>query len=149
MTSYTTPSGKASASSEVNSVNLAWKTFDQDSNSYWYGNSNDSAAWLKYEFPHKTNVTKMSINWYSFSAGSTPNITIKLQGSNDDITWTDLDTSVIAPLASASHRILDYTIYNNGFYKYYRLLFDSVHFIANTYGLSPAEWQMGGKELIV
>lgn len=99
MTSNTTPSGIASASSNNGTDYSAWKAFDGNkttSGNYWQTPINNPTGWLKYDFGVSN---KKIIKSYNIT-GAVHTADLKaryprdwtFEGSNDDITWTVLDT---------------------------------------------------------
>lgn len=114
MTSNTTPSGTAFASSE-NSANGydAWKAFD-GSDSTWWGTTNSSSTftniYVGYTF---TEATVIASYYVKFNTSVTA-CTYKLQGSNDGTNWTDI--------GSTNTTLDDYTyVTNDTAYTSYRL----------------------------
>jgi hypothetical protein len=88
MTSNTTPSGAAAASS-VQSGFPAWQAFDRNTGTAWQSNTSNT-GWLSYQFP-----TGKIIKRYGFftttNNGANPR-TWTFEGSNNGSTWVVLDT---------------------------------------------------------
>lgn len=62
MTSSTTPSGVASASTEYTSSYGAYKAFDRNSSTYWCTTQNSiTNQYVEYEFPNPVSIAKVSI----------------------------------------------------------------------------------------
>ena len=88
MTSNTTPSGVVSASSESTSGYEGYKAFDGNDSTYWIGGNSTTGnyQWLKYDFGR--NVTIYS----NYIKVRTNDIKAKIQGSNDNSNWTDINS---------------------------------------------------------
>ena len=91
MTSNTTPSGIASASSDYGVAYAPWQAFDR------YGSGNWTAAypatgnqWVQYEFPEPITPYKYSVQIVN-SITRSP-LTWQLQGSNNGIDYTTIDS---------------------------------------------------------
>lgn len=122
MTDYTAPSGVASAQSEFGgSPNAAaWHAFDNTGNigddwstgAGWL--SGGYPAWLKYEFP-----TAKVVNKYRISPlGTYTPSDWTFEGSNDNSSWTVLDTRTSQTGWSSAQT---YTFTNTTAYTYYRI----------------------------
>ena len=107
MTSNTTPSGVASASSEYGGY-PAWHAFA--SGHGWTNTSSDSNPYVQYQFTSKVKVHKMSIKSY---ATSTEKFT--LQGVDNGST-----TNLLSDI-TASTTWKDYLVSNNTSYDTYRI----------------------------
>lgn len=96
-----------------NGVNV----FDKNATTSWYTNSAWS-HWIKINFSQRRCITSLKIQakWSVFEPSGW-----KLQGSNDDSTYTDVYTSA----SSTTTSLVTHTFTNTNFYKYYRLLFPS------------------------
>jgi hypothetical protein len=120
MTSATTPSGEASASTEASAANPAWKAFTGVSGDSWIAVSSgfppvtDFPQWLRYSFDAAVIVTSWSVDVF-WSSVVYPQ-TVKFQGSNDGTTWTDLDSRIVSPTDTQP-----YAITTPGSYLHYRL----------------------------
>lgn len=90
--------------------------------SSWYPSSGGQ-HWFGYEFPKNITIYRYYIRLVSsFQSGDT---SFKIQGSNDNSSWTDL-TDIITKSSGSSN--LSYSGYNNitkniASYKYYRVYF--------------------------
>jgi len=123
MTSDTTPSGEVSASSHYDSNRAEWYAFSSfcGGDIYtWTTEDNDTTgAWIQYEFPEAVRITKVAtVNRNATNVRAVG--TFKLQGSNDGITYADLQTCTIT--SNAGHYRQEFEITNNTPYLYYRLL---------------------------
>ena len=108
MTSDTTPSGVASAST-VFFTHAAWNAFDRVASDSW--NSTGAAPqWIQYQFPTGHVVQK-----YELQTGTAP-INWTFTGSNDGITFIPLDTQI-----NVTNALTSYSISNTTSYSYYRL----------------------------
>lgn len=122
MTSNTSPSGIASASSMYSSTYDAWKAFDEKSlSTMWQSANNSLPSWIAYEFE-----TPKQIVGYKLIAR---NITYSpkdwvFEGSNDSVNWVKLDEQV-----NVGDWVLDeskdFYFLNNTSYKKYRLYITS------------------------
>lgn len=120
MTSNTTPSGVASASSEHSSTTAAWAAFKQaDVNEGWatsYGQITN--AWIQYKFDNPKVIKKLHItlrdvvSYGMFKA-------FDFQASNNGADWTTLlSANNIVNTPGSSY---DYSIDNDDAYYYYRI----------------------------
>lgn len=89
MTSNTTPSGIASASS-YDSDHYAYKAMDGNDGSYWFCRTSDST--LGYDFGEPKNVY-MAVILQSSQDSNTRTYTEKIQSSTDGVTWNDESTA--------------------------------------------------------
>ena len=125
MTGYTTPEGKASASSENSSASpsrLAWKAFDGvvDDNHQWTTLISTTSGWVQYDFPYTLTVKKYKLIPSTSSAGSRIK-DYKILGSNDGFsTYSELASDT---LPNTSTTITEYNklTSNNNSYKSHRL----------------------------
>jgi len=112
--------GTASASHENLPSEGAAKAFDGSYTSKWL--ANNTTPWLKYQFAssNKYAVTKYALTSGNDEAPRDPK-DWKLQGSNDNSTWTDVDSRTGETFASRNLR-KEYTCASNQTaYEYYRL----------------------------
>lgn len=116
MTSNTTPSGEASASSIQAVGNDAWHALADSAapllNTPWVS-EDGMPQWLQYKF----DAAVIAYGYFLYglcNLGFAPTAWI-LQGSNDGVAWTDLDTQ----LACTSNEVLP--IATPGAYTYYRV----------------------------
>lgn len=126
MTSNNTPSGVASAS--VAGGGAAYLAFDQVRTGTlgWYDNGHSGLPqWVKYDFGAGN---EKIITSYALTAGNTvPDRCprdFKLQGSNDNSAWTDLDTQTAQTFTN--NQTKSYSFSNSTAYRYYRLLASAV-----------------------
>ena len=121
MTSNTAPSGVASADSEIDGTRKAWRAFDRsninDEADCWHSTNSAYPHWVKYQFPQKEVVRAYSIACRGDSKCIT---TWKLQGSNDNSNWDDLDTQTSISWSLARETKI-YTFSNSTPYTYYRI----------------------------
>jgi hypothetical protein len=89
MTSNTSPSGKANASS-VYDVNYAWKAFDKVTTGNGWLSNGTTNQWLSYEFDSVKYISKYTI-MATYNTSTVPK-NWTFEGSNDGVTWTVLDT---------------------------------------------------------
>lgn len=127
MTSASTPSGSASASTDSgNPDEAAWKAFDHDKATNWVTAALSTTGTLQYDFG--SGVTRI-ITGYNLTAGSilvTPDEADRapyswtFEGSNNGSTWTVLDTQTAAP-AWTVRETRSYSFTNSTAYRYFRL----------------------------
>ena len=129
MTSDTTPSGVASASSSYDSRFPAWKGFDGDTSggtdSYWHPTSADTALWLQYDFGSAKKISAMRIS--NGIAGGTKDY--EILASNDDFVSDShvLASGTFPPNGTGNPQDLggpyETVVLNNGgnSYRYYRV----------------------------
>lgn len=92
MTSNTTPSGEAFGFSEM-SGNEYYKAFDGDDASYWRISAGTSSnAYVGYNFGSAKRVGLAKV----IGNNGTPQ-SVKIQGSNDGTTWTDVSSVISIP----------------------------------------------------
>jgi hypothetical protein len=130
----TSTSTAATASSQQSNYE-AWRAFQRTSNQ-WVSNavpSIGSPQWLKIDFGEPTVVSK-----YAFHAGHTSYNSLpagwKLEGSNDDSTWTTLDerSATDAQRLMAGQSALPqmcnavFSFENTTAYRWYRLVFTGI-----------------------
>ena len=139
MTSNTTPSGVASAISEL-STNPAYFAFrnlyDDTSNSIaWHANdtsgTSHSNLWLMYKFPKAVTVKKFRIYFVYATA-----VNYKIQGSNNGSTFTDLGTFTTVRGEESLN--------NTNAYLYYRLFITSQTLSTSTNGGAVRDLQLYG-----
>lgn len=95
MTSDTTPSGVAFASSVYNSDYPAWHAFDgSETSSQWNSRTNESGSYIGYSFVQPVVVKSIEYIKIANASGYAQNIGIKFQGSNDQQNWTDLTSQI-------------------------------------------------------
>jgi hypothetical protein len=115
MTSNTTPSGVASASSEHQP---AYYAFNGNTSNGWQSNSvaNHSGDYVTYKFTQNVCVKYVEAYIGLHNATGT-NITVKVRASNDNANWTDLTDSFTANLNNLKTVVLD----NTNSYLYYQI----------------------------
>ena len=116
MTSNTTPSGEAFASSTYSSSYPAYYAFDGNNTTFWSSQSSGD-QYVGYKFTSAVNINKLYM-YPNLNSGT--DYEFKLQGSNDNSTWTDLKTFEIDGLTPT---YID--VNSNNSYMYYRVLRDS------------------------
>lgn len=115
MTSDTTPSGVASASS---SANAAWHAFTNSTND-WRTATGQLSGWIRYDFPREVAIGQYSIVPYGGTGGVVANPKFWVfEGSNDGVNWMVLDSRSNQTVWTSS---VDYTISNKVRYSKYRL----------------------------
>ncbi len=142
MTSNTTPSGVASASSVYNTTFYEpFKSFDRATNQGWLSSNGQKTGWLAYEFPATKNITLYKVK----STGTPVNIEFSahpknwtFEGSNDGTNWTILDTQSNHVWTTASE-VKSFSMDNADAYKKYRLNISLNNGHANYVGLGDVE----------
>lgn len=127
MTDYTLPKGVASASSEINTSTRAWMAFNR-SIDRWIASTNTN-QWLKYDFGAEPKIiTFYSImgEAYLSDINRSPK-TWRLEASNDNTTWVNLDTRTDQPVWTSVAEERTFSISNTTSYRYYRLFVESNH----------------------
>ncbi|MHB0943219.1 discoidin domain-containing protein [Paenibacillus sp. ALE1] len=119
MTSNTTPSGTASASTEYGDRWKAWNAFDHSVDDYgWVAASGNTTGWLCYKFPSSIRITRYTITMRSGSHAESPN-TWTFEGSSDGAAWSVLDTRSNISFSTNLSQSFDFT--NGAPYLYYRI----------------------------
>lgn len=123
MTGATTAGVTMSASSEFAAGNAAWKASDNSGATSWRPTADSLPAWIKVDFGSAKTIR----SWYVEDLGapvSTPTTTMPtefyMEGSNDDSTWTLLDSTNIDISDFVLPRIWS-QVGTPGSYRYYRL----------------------------
>ena len=122
MTSNTSPSGIASASSMYNTSYDAWKAFDGSMSSNGYvpnGSDKFGSAYVQYQFEEPTKAKVVSI--YN-KEGNNITFVYELQLSNDGIDFTPIKT---IELKAPTTNFIYYEINIDKPYKYYRFVYKS------------------------
>lgn len=116
MTSNTTPSGVASASSELSSNYRAWGAFTDDATKYW-ACSSGAGRWIQYEFASAVTINALYLTTMQQGVKK-----FKVQGSNDGFVSDTHDlTSEISVDSVSGDTLFKYAILNDNAYKYYRV----------------------------
>ncbi|MCR8641566.1 discoidin domain-containing protein [Paenibacillus sp. N1-5-1-14] len=124
MTSNTTPSGIASASSSYNTIFYdSWVAFDNSTAYGWLSANGQTTGWVTYEF-----TTAKKIDAYRVkSTGTVVSIELNahpkdwtFEGTNDGTNWVVLDIQKEQSFLSPSE-IKSFIIPNPNFYKKYRI----------------------------
>lgn len=117
----------------------------------WYPPSGSQAnAYLRYQFTNPVNVKKIYLDYTS--VGTTT--AIKIQGSNDASSWTDIATQTLTQTSGADTQYINHidisASSNTEYYLYYQLLITSGGSSSGQYaGLYVNELQFYGRELKV
>lgn len=116
MTSNTSPSGSASASSVYNSSYQPYLAFNPDPSLNWVSSSR-RGEWISYEFPVKKVIRRYCLT-NNKNTGAPPR-NWSFEGSNDNQTWDILDTKTGISWDYEERKIFD--IINEKPYKIYRV----------------------------
>lgn len=135
MTSNTTPSGTASASS-YNSGHEAYKAFDRDDTTYWSPTNGSTSGSVQYDFGSQKVATKATVKGLYASEVRIKNF--KIQASNDGVSFVDLYSGVYPNDNTEPVETID--LNNVTGYRYYKLE------VLDTYGNDAAvkEFQVLG-----
>lgn len=87
MTSNTTPSGAASASSIHTDNFPAWKAFDGNDTTSWISNASSGDNWICYDFGSKKTLTAIKLVRLADGTNMTTDITADIQVLADDNSW--------------------------------------------------------------
>lgn len=122
MTSDNTPSGLVFYKSQYSaSTHPAWNAFDNNTSNQAWSVANDTTNWyVGYDFGDSVKCVGFALAPSNSSTNNTLN-TYKIQGSNDNSTWTDLTETLTAPLEINVLREYPFTK-NVSDYRYYRLV---------------------------
>lgn len=110
------------------------------------GSGDDPVAWIVYHLPAAKAVTAYSITSANDEPGRDPK-NWKLQGSNDNQTWTDLDTQSDQKFSNR-YETKKYMVYGGASYKYYRLYITATYETNNTM-IQLSEWTLEDTNLSV
>lgn len=114
MTSNTTPSGEVIFLAE-HSDYKGYKAFDGNNSSFWNTGSPTLPTWLGYDFQTKKRIESVYVQFASYNTSAT----VKVQGSDDKITWNDESEETVVTSTTAT------TIPADGYYRYHRLYISS------------------------
>lgn len=145
MTSDTTPSGTASASSVVATGYEAFKAFDRSNTTCWIPRANVSDNFIMYSWGASHTLNSITISTMSSNAGLTLTFQILGQKSDDSFENCILEGSTTELVFPANSSLSTKTIeLNGGQYKAIKLFTSSqMHFA--TYGCSIVEVQVIGQ----
>lgn len=100
MTSNTTPSGEAFASSEMTSAGItyyAYRAFAGNFANPWHATANVVSGYVGYDFGRNVQCTKAILYPYMYTGQDSRVKTYKIQASTDLATWVDLTEIQTAP----------------------------------------------------
>ena len=117
MTGPTTPSGEALSNSEFSANAAAWKSYDGDNETLWASARISGEVYNTYQWasPTKALVAKLFPN----AEGDLRIKTVRIEGSNNNSTWTSLATDVYTSQADVSWHT--YVLNNAAAYTYYKV----------------------------
>ena len=134
LSSYTSDVTATMTSNETPSPNKVWADGNQVNSQGWNafdGNNGFPQGWYGYPFGNKANITydfgsgvTKIITMYNLSCGHTSQPTLYLptawtfEGSNDNSTWTVLDSKTGQSLTAGVFK--DYSFTNTNAYRYYK-----------------------------
>jgi hypothetical protein len=134
MTSNTTPSGAAAAST-VAGANAAWLAFDRNTGTAWNAASGQ-VGWLSYQFPTGRIIKRYG--FFSFSNNINNPRTWTFEGSNNGSTWTTLDTQTNFVTGVSTFFSFDISA-NTTSYTYYRINVTAVQNVGSTLAIPELE----------
>lgn len=117
MTSNTTPSGVASASSEGTNEQ-AYKAMINNAGAGWSPPQTTLTGWLRYDFPSSKTIEKYTILSSAHVAEFSPK-DWTFEGSNDGTNWSVLDTR--SGIIFSKNETKEFTFTNNTAYSSYRI----------------------------
>ena len=134
MTSNTAPSGTASASNSTSGFEpwRAMKGVDIANNDRWSASINVENAYIQYMYPSAVVINRVEFKLRAESrrtADTAHDCQIKIQGSNDGSTFTDL--GVFDEYATDADYIKIHVLDNTTAYKYYRMQYVGYNVIYN------------------
>lgn len=123
MTSNTAPYGEVIAISTY-SGKQKWWIFNGtiDSSDAWASNTTSVPVWAGYKFVNPTCVRKIKIA-FGINGQNTLSTTYKIQWSDDNSTWTDIEGAVYTDSVIMTY--VEHTFENDGYHLYYRILITS------------------------
>ena len=124
MTSYTTPSGEVSASSEYSpSRYAAWQAFDISGSTSWFAGIAGVGQWLQYRFEKPHRFTSFEIHTTSSNTHADNYI---IQASNDGLNWENINNGkqYSIPVTNNDTKVID-TISDEERFSYIRLFQNS------------------------
>jgi hypothetical protein len=134
MTSNTTPSGAAAASS-VQGTGVAWRAFDRLTGTAWQTTSLNS-GWLSYNFPSGKVIKRYG--FFTFvTLGRNPR-TWTFEGSNNGSSWTTLDTQTNFVSGVSTFYSFDISA-NTTSYTYYRINITAVQTLGQIIEIAELE----------
>ncbi len=103
----------------TNNNAYSYYAFDKDENTFYQSSTigYDDHAYIGYDFGNKQQISKCKVVFINKDTVS-DNVTIKIQGSNDNSNWTDISTFSTGTLASGA--TYKYTKEVSANYRYYR-----------------------------
>lgn len=136
MTSNTTPSGTASASSSYNSTFDAWKAFDgtntggtaSGSTDCWASDgANSFPKYIQYEFEDPVNVALIKYKTRNTNTATDINSPkeVVIQGSNNGTNWTNIGSNTSTVATSNTEVSINSNSYSS--YKYIRFVVNSIN----------------------
>lgn len=127
MTSNSTPVGVVATSSQFDATRQGYMTFDDvlenPASSRWITVNGTNTGWISYDFG--SGQTRI-ITYYSMVGGGPSEDMTRVpktwtfEGSNNNSTWTTIDTQTNAPAWAAGEK-RTYTVSNTTAYRYYRI----------------------------
>lgn len=123
MTSDTTPSGEASASSTVTSSN-PYYGFDNNSSTRWSSNINTTIVgqYLRYEFDRPVCIKMAKGQYFGSTGGNNITLTLAFQGSNNGTDWTNIKSGITIVHNTTQTTDFEAIENNNTLYSQYQII---------------------------
>lgn len=128
MTSNTSPSGVASASSEHSSTLSAWYAFNKNTSDRWKTPEGVTSGWLQYGFNEAKSISAYAVTSPNLNNQYTPMYSPQdwtFEGSNDGANWNVLDTRKETGWTYNQKRM--FFLSKPSQYKFYRINITSVN----------------------
>lgn len=122
MTSNTAPYGEAILSANYSDGYEAYRVFNRDNEEIFnscISKAGTDGYWIGYKFTSPTIVKRLTLTFYSGDAVTSG--ALKLQGSNNGTTWSDITSFT----AQTVFTLQSFNVDNNTAYMYYRILSSS------------------------
>lgn len=142
MTSNTAPYGTASANSNAGNNYYPYKAFDNSDSSIWANgttSASHSNTYVGYAFTNPVCIRRVYVH---FQEEFVRNVSYKIQGSNDNSSWTDVSSSI-----TTLNGYID--LDNDDYFLYYRLYITSQTLSSSVTGGRICTLQFYGRSLNV
>jgi hypothetical protein len=149
MTSNNTPSPYSCwADGQYSATFSAWKAFRGSCNGvdYWASSNTVPPHWIVFDFAQPTAVYYYALQYAvsSYPAGYTSARDFQLQGSNDNLLWTTIDSRINQVHYGICGWGPDYKVTAPGIYRYYRLKITADTGFGNCYRVQTAQIKLRG-----
>lgn len=141
MTSNTTPSGEASASSYWSEPDYpAWEAFNgtnNDGDDCWISSANTTSGYLCYKFENPTKVTVFELTNRNHNESINAPKNISLLASNNGTNWNNLGSFVNN---NGKNKTTTFNVDNNSEYLYYKININSVYDSGNAIAIGKLQF---------